>query len=179
MTTINLLQEDRQQSLAEKKMVLFNIGFFLPMAILIIVVLGFGGLKLYNASLVSKDNDLKTRANQESAGIVWTDVDKIADFQSRLNKIGSVLPANDFYAGLLTQLEQSTVVNANVENLNNGQSGLLIKYNADNFLTVARQILSDKKTDYFSNVRVSDISRDPQTGKILFTLSASVKGKLF
>lgn len=172
MTTINLSQANQQRTGAQK-VEPADKGVYISVAILVITLLAFGGLKTGTTIMASKQKDVNNQIAAESGNLANQDVQRITDFQERLNKIDQNIAAKKDPDEILRQVGQGIVPGAMVNSFENTPNSLVLKISADNFQTAAKQVLSYKKISYFKSVKVNEISRDTD-GRILVTMEISL-----
>lgn len=169
MTNINLSQSI-QSSGAARKTNPVDKGIYISAAIFAATLLIFGGLFLLTKNYSSKKAAVDSRIELESRNLEGKEIDRAADFQKRLGKISEKLSSQKDPNEILRQVGQSMAAGAAVDSFQQaGSNTLALKITADNFLTAAKQTLSFKKSQYFSNVQMVDVSRNEQ-GKAVFTL---------
>lgn len=169
MTNINLSQSFREADAANQKKRPVDRGIYISISVLILVLLAFGILKGGTSWLNSKKKAVDISIASETRNLEGESVDRVADFQQRMNVIGDNISSKKDINKILGQIGQAMVQGSIVGSLQN--TGELVSLNivSDNFLVAAKQLLNFKKSSYFSNVKVKDVSRD-QDGKVMFTL---------
>ncbi len=169
MTNINLSQSFRESDASSQKKRPVDKGIFISITVLILVFLVFGILKSGTFWLNSKKKTVDNNIASETRNLEGENVDKVADFQQRMNMIGNNISSKKDINGVFGQIGQAMVQGSIVGSLQNTGKLVSLKIVSDNFLVAAKQLLSFKKSSYFSNVKLKDISRD-QSGKVVFTL---------
>jgi hypothetical protein len=198
----NTADEEQQKGAPRKRLV--SRGLIGGFIFLVIIVAAWGGLKLWHGNLVAevtaiddqiKQTNVKTRQALENsdvsdfavrAGILENELYRGHSTNDVLDEIerimilvrdgsgaGSdrvVLKSFEHSAG---SLEKRTVGDTSV--VTTGMGNITISVDADSFDVMAQQIEEFKKSEYFSNVTVGTTDRD-DFGRIIFTLSMSVKG---
>ncbi len=167
MTNINLSQPMRQGPI--KKASALDKGVYTSLAILAITLLIFGGLKLWTSRLQSERGIVEGQIAAESRGLEGAEIDQVADFNERVLKIGENLAAERNPNEVLGEVEKSVVPGSVITSLSSSGGVISLKVATDNFLVAAKQLLSLKKSNYFSNVKITEISRDTQ-GKVVLSL---------
>lgn len=172
MPGINLLQND-QQTENRHKSTLVNLGIGIPIGILVLVLLAYGGFKIYNGQLEEKHKAMLIEIQKEAESVIASDVNLVADFEERLQKSEKeIYPENyakEANKEFFEKVEGAVIQGVQIISLNNKEGAVDIDMITGDFLTVAKQILSFKKSDYFKEVNISNISRD-EDAKVLFTL---------
>ena len=172
MTNINLLQSAQGKEDANNKKFKLEKALAIPLAILVAVFLIFGTAKYYSFYLSNKKANLDSEAKSFSS-LSGRNVDRIVDFQERADMAAKNALSKADYDIYLKDLESSVVSGAIINSLMYGSKGIEVTVNADNFKTVARQMLSFKNSNYFKDLVIEKTSRD-KNGRIQFSL----KGKI-
>jgi hypothetical protein len=153
-------------------------GFILPSLFLFIVLLAWGGIKVYSMQETKKVADINNQTIAESQNLQGKNIDRVADFQGRLDKIiqanGSKIDTNN----LFTQFQNTIVQGSRATNFEYDSSSNSLKatFLCDDFSVVAREIMSFKESTYFGGAVIDSISRDSQTQKVSLSLVIPVKG---
>ncbi|MDO8529218.1 MAG: hypothetical protein Q7S18_00950 [bacterium] len=168
MTNINLLESaEGKDTQGQKK--LGGKALFVPLAVLLAVFLAFGGAKFYLSSLDKEKNQIDGEIKLESANLNGKNVDRVADFQERMKKAAGESSSKENYESYLEEMETLVVSGARVESLQYSPEEIAIAMTADNFKTMARQVLSLKQSKFFRDLKTGGASRK-EDGKISFTL---------
>ncbi len=178
---INLSQpQEPQQNIFHKKRQLVDTGILISCAVAIITGLIFGGLKFYNMNLNKKIEDIGAKIQNDAVYLNGSpkkdaDVDKVADFQKRLAKVNENISSRRNPKEVLDQLEKLIVGGVVLDSFACDQVKKSVKLVAqsDNFFAIARQLLSFKKSDYFSDVKISNVQRT-ETAKISFAIEMNI-----
>lgn len=166
---INLRQPIQTQG-AEKGSGLLGSSAFLSLGLIILVLLVFGGLRTYSSVLEGNIETTKAEISQESNSLPSPEVNRVISFQQRLDKISELAVKND-PTMLLRELEKVSFPGTMITALKYSGRSVEVTLTADNFQTVAKQILSFKKSTYFQDVSTGATTRDTK-GKIVFVLKA-------
>lgn len=165
MTTINLYQNNSEN---EKKTFSSgsNGGFFFSLGILIVTLLVLFGLRFYNPRLEAKNEALANSVVAENTKLVGLkNLEQIIDMQRRLNEIKNNLKISD---GSVTRKEMVLILDKFGLDVNKGtviseyaqsENKITVKFDVNNFSDASKQIFSFKKSDYFTNVNLLNISR--------------------
>ena len=172
MTTINLSQSTQQGPVQKTSAI--DKGIFTSLAILAIVLIVFGGLKMWTSRLQSQKAAVDGQTATETRGLEGSEANRAADFYERLAKIGGNLASENNPAETLGQVEKSVIPGSVIASLNSSGGALSLKISSDNFLTAAKQLLAFKKSDYFSGVKITEISRDTE-GKVILSLAMQAR----
>lgn len=173
MSPINLSQSYRSTAGAAKKSSIADKGVLIAVVIFIITLLIFGGLFLYTKVLAGRAESVSKEIEAETLNLAAKDADRVADFQKRLENIDENISSEKNPNDILKRLAQSMVSGAVIISLQTARSGSSITFQADNFQTAAKQILSFKKGGNFNNVAVTGINRE-QDGKIAISVEISL-----
>lgn len=165
MTTINLYQNkedgERKASLSST-----NGGLFFSLGILGLTLLVLLGLKIYIPILDNENKVLAQSITDENAKLVGLkDLEHIVDTQNRLSEIKSNLQISK---GEVVRTEMTQILDKLSLDVNNdivisgyeyNDNKVTVHFTANNFNDASRQIFSFKKSEYFKEVVLSDISR--------------------
>jgi Tfp pilus assembly protein PilN len=172
MTNINLLQSAQGKDNANNKKFRMEKALIIPLVILVAVFSIFGAAESYSYYLSKKkanlDNETKVLSN-----LSGKNVDRIVDFQERIDMAAKDASSKADYNAYLKDLENSVVSGAIVTSLTYGSGGIEVEINADNFKTVARQMLSFRNSNYFKNLTIDKTSRN-KDGRIQFSLKGNI-----
>jgi Tfp pilus assembly protein PilN len=177
MTNIDLYQSIQAEKTTAQKKGLMDKGFAIVIFVLALTFSVWGGLKLYNLFLNKQLVSLNSQITAESEKIEASKMDKIADFQERMDLIRQNIPQKKDPADFLGNLEKAVIPSVIIDSceLKYGDQaqGDTVSFTAvtDNFKSLAEQILSLKKTAYFKNVEMGAVTRN-QEGKITFVIDA-------
>lgn len=167
MTNINLSQSVQEEKASHQKKGIIDKGTSISMAILILTLLAFGGVKVYSIILVDKIAEIDNQANMQLKDIKDSDADRIADFQSRVDQIKSNIDSKSNPNRMLDKVGGAMVQGVYLEsyNYNELSSQLSLNMVANGFEDMAKQILNLKnefgEAGLLSNSRNND-------GKIKF-----------
>jgi hypothetical protein len=146
--------------------------------VIVLVWLGiYGGMLLYkeivekkiaasNGEIAAKEKTIKEGGNKD-----------IFDFQSRISLASTLLEKKNSALGSLDKLQEVMIGGVSVKSYdyNVEENALVIECEANNYNSAAKQILNFKKSEYFSEVSVFDIS--PMKGKIVFSIKTKINQK--
>jgi hypothetical protein len=171
MANINLSQAAADP---ERKARYFDTGFFVALALLLLVGAVFGGLRWYLTSIDKASRDLDSQMAEKKVLLSGEKIDRLADFDSRL----AYLKENQMikeYQGILGSLERAMLPSVRATSFlhNTEDQQVIVTAMTDSFRTMAQQVQSFAAVDAFGGTRVSDIKRD-DSGQLVFTLTADV-----
>lgn len=152
----------------------FDTGVILSLVVLMLVGLGWGGLRLYMNSLDAKIAALDTTINANGEDLRGDRIDRVADFEARIkyfskNKEDFIEPEN-ILAALETVMVSGIVLTKYEYDQVTGVS--TISGRSEDFKKLAEQILSLKSERIFSQVEVEGVGRDEEK-RLTFVLKAS------
>lgn len=167
MTTINLYQnqEEVQKKVSDRTA---NGGFFFSLGILALTIMSVFGIKFYVASVVEQNLALVAEVQAKSDSLVGINsLQRILDMQTRIIEINKNLEVKE---GKVEQLGMTEVLDNVEKSMSSGVVITKYAYNSEgksvnvsfqsgNFNDTARQILNFKKSSYFSNVALANVSR--------------------
>lgn len=178
MNNINLYQGINETGERRKKMTIKDSGFFWSLSLLFFAVALFGGAKLVSANLKNKNQALESEIAQENASFGGSDLDRIVDFQVRVDKSNENITskfdtADVFFAVENSMTRGSSAVSFTYSKEENSSPVVDMEILTGDFPAIARQILSFKENQSFKNISVKDIKRN-ENG-ISFKLTANFK----
>ena len=162
MTTINLYQQSAEESQLKNrdKINLLSGGFIYSVAVLLLVFVMYGGMKVYNSSLDKRNAALTEQLTQKRASFSGQDVvDQVADMQSRLDTISKNIATQTMMTAQLHSLATSMVSGVAVSSYKQVGSEITVDFLATNFTDISRQILNLKQSKDFTNVVVTSLNR--------------------
>lgn len=159
MTGINLYQ-DSTQSGPSKKEGIVNGGFIVSLSLLFITLVVWGALKLYSGILERQNTALINQIQQEKKSITGnSELDRVTDFQKRVEEISQTEAAKKYVKEVVGKVAAGMVAGSVLTSFSDEDGRVILAIRTDGFQTVARQILSFKKSGNFDNVSVDSINR--------------------
>lgn len=167
MTTINL-QQNQEQNKQKISARTANGGFWFSLAILVLTVLALFGIRFYIASVVAQNKTLTDTAAQQNKNLAGENtLQRILDMQTRLAEINKNLSIKDNVVGKLVMTE---VLDNLEKDMNSGvvvssfmydrdSNSVKVSFDAHNYNDSGRQILNFKKSEYFKDASLGQISR--------------------
>ncbi len=143
---------------------LLNKNFFIYLVPLVAVLIVYGAGKIWSQSLDGQKTGLESGIERESSDLFNKDTERVADFQHRLDEIGASISTRRNPLDFLRWLEQNIIAGAAVSKLELSGDNLKMEIAADNYMTIAKQILAFKKSESSRDVRISALSRDSKGG---------------
>ena len=169
MTSINLFESAQGKNEFKQGNVFSEKTFLVPLIVLIVIIVIFGGAKLYLSYLSGQNEKIIMEKNAEAGAMSGKNVDRVADFNERMLIAAKESSSINDYGSYLSELEGLMVGGARAGSFNYSSNGVEIKIIADNFKTVARQIMSFEGSKNFNDLKVGSASRD-KDGNIELTL---------
>ncbi len=176
MTSINFHQSS-QSDLSKKdpKNVAIDKGFLGSIAILIIVLLVWGVLMFMNQKTAKSNELIDGQIKQLEEKISNEEALTAVDLQRRLDVIDNNL-ASKVNANKMMDLIGKTVLPSVYIDTFQYEDGLLnIKFIANDFLSVAKQALVIKRSEFVENVEIGSVSREDEG--IVFSVICGFKNK--
>lgn len=177
MAGINL-----SQSIQEKQAIargsFLDKGFFINVAIFLVVAGIYGASQWYLGTLEDKLVMLQADSVQKAAGLKNADANSATDMRIRLSAIATNLQSEPDPNGAFQELEQTTVPMIRVTDYaqDQGDSTIIIQGVTTSLKYLAQQMLSYKKITGVISVHVADVKYN-DVGQIEFKLHLSVTPK--
>ena len=170
MANINLSQSIREEKLNQQKSGIIDKGTSISLAILVLTLLVFGGTKVYNIILGNKITEADNQANMQLEEIEDGDVNRIADFQNRVDQIENNINSKSNSNEMLDKVGGAMIQGAYLESYKYDESSgqLSLSVLANGFEDMAKQILNLK--DNFGDASLASNSRNDD-GKIKFEVN--------
>ncbi len=159
----------------EKSIKIFALLGFL---ILVLLILGWGGLKLYQIKLQKDIASLKDAYGQFFSQEEKAQAEKIVDWQSRLTVLTDLWKSHTYGSNVLASLGAATLPKVQWQSfdLDVANRKVSLKGLAGNYETIAKQILAFQE-EKFSKIKVADIKLD-KTGGVSFSVTFEFSAKL-
>jgi hypothetical protein len=153
-------------------------GLLGAIIIFVLVLLLWGGLFFWDMMLSKKITDIQAQYSQKYDGFVKSDAIGVVDFKDRLNLAKDLSNKNINIRETLDKIE-SLLISPDVwlASYKYGKENgtIVLSCRTKNYEVVARQILSFKKSDYFSSVSGGKTQLDKTTGIITFEVDLKLK----
>lgn len=168
MANINLHQTYEEK---EEKRSFLDTSIFVSLAILVVVLLAYGALVLYNSSLQSSIADANAQTDVTTASIDAAKLNRVHDFNLRLELLQEMMKGEATNMTDLQNIESSMISGVWLANLeyNEEENTYLATGVADTTEAASKQVFQFKSNDYFSNVSVDGLSIE-EGGKISFQM---------
>lgn len=176
MVDINLHQAAENDLRISKKESVFKSGFFVAILLLVVVFGFYLAILAYRGILLNKKDDLVLKRTKELASFDISEINKVIDFQYRLDNINFNIANKKKPEDILNIAEKFTVKGSYLDSYSYGSSENKIQMDVvlNSFRLGANQILSLKKSELFTDVRVADSGRNTDE-QAVFKLEAYFK----
>jgi len=174
MANINLLQDVPQKKEGFEKIGISNKGAVISLIVLFVTLIVFIVLKIYVGDLDKKVLDVNEKISVESLALKGNDADRIADFQTRLEKIKLNVDSMKNPENVLKEIEKNMVQGVALKSFENKESAVSVLAVTNSFINMAKQILSFKESKYFKGIKVTTTERD-KDGEISFGLDMKIE----
>ncbi|MCX6761793.1 MAG: hypothetical protein NTY33_03055 [Candidatus Moranbacteria bacterium] len=163
MVNINLVTDGRSQKTVGS-------GISSLFVALLVVLIVYATLFFYGKNLESKAAELKAAYDAKRNSLIIGDSKKILDFQDRLIVARESMTEERSAKQDLDKVEAAVVAGTRLNGYSYDETTKAITLDcyADNYDTVAKQILSFKSSDYFISVMAGGTKFDSKSGKINF-----------
>jgi hypothetical protein len=170
MTDLNLITRSEEREM-------FGTGTSLIFAALLFIVMAYVGLFFYGNKLTGDIDALKSEYSSKTSSFVIGDGKKVLDFQNRLLISGELLANERNGNKNIGKVEEAIVAGVYLGSYeyDDATKSITLDCFADNYETVAKQILSFKGYDYFSAVLAGESELDKKNNKINFPVVLTIK----
>lgn len=159
MTTINLYQEGQQQE-ENKKNSMISGSFVFSIALLVLVMLVYGGVKLFSNSFDKKNKAILADIEVQKNGIAGEkELVAVVDFQERMDKIKKTVASRVDAKTIIQNVALEMVGGVRLTDYTYTDKLISLNFSADNYQLVAREILNFKKSENFTGVGLVSINR--------------------
>lgn len=171
MVDINLHREEKREGKIYEAS-FWRSGAFLSAIILFITASIYGGQLLYKQKLISDEKAVTEEIANKRNMLGSTVLSDVKDFNQRTGNIDNNLSQKVYPDDILAYIEKSLISNVYIDSYSydDEKREISIGVVADNFNTVASQLLNLKKIEKFNNINISETNRDEE-GKIKFTIT--------
>ncbi len=173
MAGVNLSQSMASQEEKSEKRLFSVSGFPMSIALLVLTLLGWGGLRFYIHTFDVKITQLETALTSDVDKLHGEHIDRVTDFDNRLTLLGAD-PAEFIDPGTLLSLLETLMVPQVVltqYKYNEKEKVITLVGETDSFRYLAEQIISLKSDPLFSQTQVDAVERT-ENQKIRFTLKS-------
>ena len=146
--------------------------------LLILLLLAWGGLLLYQKSLNKKIEDLKKQEASVFSSQDKAAAEKIADLEKRANIAQDFLKSHVYSSGVLDSIASVTLPKVKWDSygLNVKDKAVTLKGQAADYSTLAKQLFALDQTNYF-NVAVSNVALNKE-GTVGFSVNFNFDPKI-
>lgn len=154
MVNINLTTE----KINLKKPPLFKKEVVILFALLAVLVIAYGGLLFYEKNIIKKIEGKNSEYMEVYQELTEGNTKSVFDFQNRLSSASGLFSTGNPALDNLKKMEETIMpgVYINSFSYDVGQNKINLALAAQSYSLMAQQILSFKKSGYFSEVGVSD-----------------------
>ena len=153
----------------------FDGGFILSLSLILLSAIAFGGVRLYIGSLDKKIATVEATLNANAQRLSGENIDRIADFDNRLNYFSANKGDFSDTQEILVMLEKRVLSDIVLKKFvyNPHDKVILIEGESDDFKKLAEQIMAFKEEKIFSNMEVQTLDRT-EANLIAFILKATL-----
>ncbi len=178
MVDVNFHQAAEKDLMINRRKSFLDSTYFISIILIFVVSLAYGVTIVYGKSLTSKKNELEVIKGKELSLIDVQEINKLDDFQKRLESSIFNLDNKRNPEGTFSLVEKLIVKGSFLNSLSydSTENKIEIEVVADSFRLAASQILSLKKSDLFEDVKIVESKRDTDN-QAVFKLEAVFKNK--
>ena len=171
MADINLHQVAEKELRIKRSSSIMKSSTFISFGLLFLILLIYGATILYRSSLENTKANIIQAKEKELKSIDTKSINELIDFQLRLDGTTANLENKNNPKDTLDAIERLIVKGVFLNKLvrNDVENKVEIEAVCDSFKLAASQMLSFKKSDVFSNVKITDSGRD-DSGRVVFLL---------
>lgn len=172
MSNINLRQTV-QKNESVKKTGGFSGGIIIPILIIVLSLGAWGGLEFYKRSITDQISAVDAEITAASAEVSVKDLERVVAFQERTERIDKKLKIKNTPDTLFGALQQAVVPGASIVSFDLAEKNVKLTMSVDKYQTVAKQVLSLKKSTVFNDVTVTGATKNDK-GEITVALKMAV-----
>lgn len=174
MSGMNLSQSVPEEESTEDRS-FFDGGFILSLSLILLSAIAFGGVRLYIGSLDKKIATVEETLSANAQRLSGENIDRIADFDSRLNYFSANKSDFSDTQEILSMLEKRVLPDTVLKKFeyNPHDKVIFIEGESDDFKKLAEQIMAFKDEKIFSNMEVQTLDRE-EASLITFTLKVTL-----
>lgn len=174
MSNINLFKSVEEKEKETSSVKMKKGGFLLPFSFLLLVLLVYVGLLAYSKVVRKGAEGVQEQISAETKSLSEKDINRVADFKERLDDIIKENKVKSYPNDFFDQFQALVIQGAQADSIDYLSDSATVDIACDNFSTVAKQILSFKGSEFFSDTKVGSITRD-QDGKVVLSLILTFK----
>lgn len=174
MPGMNLSQSTMDEEEVGKQS-LFDSGFIVSLSLILLSALTFGGLHLYIGSLDKKISVLDSELGGSTASLKGEHIDRVADFDARLNHFSANKIEFFETRDVFQKLENSILPGVVLEEFQYNAKDKTVTINgmSGDYRRLAEQIMTLKKEAIFSKLKVENIGRN-NDDQVTFVLKGAL-----
>jgi Tfp pilus assembly protein PilN len=175
MPGVNLSQSMNEEEQNEEHS-FFDVGIILSLVALLVVGLGWGGLRLYIGSLNKKIAAIDESLSASKAQLKGEHIDKVADFDARLKYFSANMAEFTDPQSVFQKVEGSMVSGVVLTRFDYDTENEAVTFEGAcaDFKQLAEQVMSLKAEKTFLQVTVDQIDRNDDN-QVMFVIKASLK----
>lgn len=176
MVDVNFHQAAEKDLMISRKKSFFNSAYFVAIILIALVSLAYGATILYANRLSVQKVELDAIKAQEVNRIDLKEINRLNDFQERLDSSIFNLNNKRNPEDIFSLVERLIVKGSFLKSLSYDSVGnkIAMEVVADSFRLAASQILSLKKSDLFDDVKIVESKRDSDN-QAVFSIEAVFK----
>jgi hypothetical protein len=173
MTNINLKTDENSNNIK------IDFGKALPISIIVLVIVGliYSAVLFYTKKIDGEMVAAQENYDQKLSDLKSGNAKNVFDFQNRLSESKKMLKGNLNPTYTLREIEKVMIPGAYLASyqFDMEKKSVSLVCKVSNYNDVAKQILSFKKSLYFSSVSLEGMSLSGQDGKISFGVTLIIK----
>lgn len=179
MTNINLSQSIQPKKVTGVKNRMVDKGTLISLVVLVLTGLAVGGVKMYLQDAKDKVGAIEESISSEKQKINGDDINRIADFQNRRDKVGMNIDAKAKINDILDKVNGALMTKTYITNFNyeNGKKAVTLEVVSDNIEDVAKQTLNFKKSTSFDSVDAMGDYLENDDKKIVYDAELMLSAK--
>ncbi len=167
-STDELSQSDNRNAVADK-------GFFISIGVLVVTLLVWGGFKFFHYRTVHNNEQMNEQIVQLQQSFSKDKVNRMVDLQQRLDVIKENFTTRQDANKMMDAIKNSMLPGVYVDSFSYENKLLEIDFIANDFLSIAKQVLSFKSSGNIDSLVVKDMKRTEKG--IIFKISGNFKNK--
>lgn len=174
MSGMNLSQSTIDEEEIEKKS-LFDGGFIVGLSLIVLSVLMFGGLHIYNGILDKKISAFDSQLSGSTVSLKGDHIDRVADFDARLGYFSANQSGFFETREIFQKLENTVLPGVVLENFQYDaeEKTVTIDGISGDYRRLAEQIMAFKKEAIFFKLKVENIDRNDEK-QVVFILKGAL-----
>lgn len=171
MANINLAVKPEEASIKK------DVGLLVVFVLFLLTIAAYGGMYFYYGSLEQKLTDLDNQYKTQLAVFATSNAKEVLDYQSRLGIAKTLTEKSRSISGDFTAVENAIISGVYIDSYsyNNTEGAIKLICNADDYETMAKQILGFKSSSAFSSVLAGESSFSGEAKKLTFPIVLRIK----